>query len=88
MKDCITKLGQFKVQKISGDKNGRAYEFYTVERAFKNEQTGEWQQESISLRPVEMFAVGCLLRMAGEELARKAAREQNARNADKGGADY
>ena len=80
----ISKAGQFAVKQVES-KDGKST-FYVVEKSRKNEQSGEWETQSIFLKPAEMAVVAELLFAAFATLAREFAIMQN--NKQTGGADY
>lgn len=77
---CLAKLGLLKVSHVVGTaQNGNAYEFYSLERSYKDETTKEWKNERVILRPVELCAVADLLKKAANVVITKQARLENAR---------
>ena len=78
MSKCLAKLGSFKVSKVAGEKNGQAYEFYTIERSYKD-KTEEWKSERVIVRPAEMVLVAELLNIACSEVIKEQTEAQNER---------
>lgn len=66
MSECLAKLGSLKVLKINGNKDGRDYSFYSVERSYKDKNE-EWKSQSINLKPSEMVVMAELLSMAASK---------------------
>lgn len=76
--ECLAKLGALKVSHVTGTTQaGREFDFYSLDRSFKNEQTGKWETQSVTLKPTEMLAVANLLKVSAEELAKRQAAEFN-----------
>lgn len=72
--ECLAKLGALKVSHVTGTTQaGKDFDFYSVDRSYKNEQTGKWESQSITLKPTELLAVASLLQIAGERLAKQQA---------------
>ncbi|MBP5430152.1 MAG: hypothetical protein J6Y25_04660 [Elusimicrobiaceae bacterium] len=77
---CLAKLGLLKVSHVVGTaQNGNAYEFYSLERSYRDEKANEWKNERVILRPVELCAVADLLKKAGNAVMTQQARIENAR---------
>ena len=80
----LAKAGQWTVKEVS-KKDGKG-SFFIVEKSRKNEQSGEWESQSIFLNPGEFPTVAELLLIAFQELVNAQANARN--NAQEGGADY
>lgn len=77
--NCLSKMGGFKVSHVMGEKNGNPYEFYSVERSWKD-QNNEWQRQNITVRPGEMLILAELLNVAaGKIIAAQVKRQNEAR---------
>lgn len=84
---CLAKMGLFKVSHVVGTaQNGNAYEFFSLERSYKDETANEWKNERIILRPAEMCAAADMLKMAAHKVATKQAQLENARFKQQAGA--
>lgn len=66
MSECLAKLGSLKVVKVNGNKDGRDYSFYSVERSYKDKNE-EWKSQSINLKPSEMVVMAELLSIAASK---------------------
>lgn len=78
----LSKAGQWTVKEVE-KKDGKG-SFFIVEKSRKNEQSGEWENQSIFLNPTEIPAVSELLIMAFQAIVKA---QVEARN-QQGGADY
>lgn len=80
-REVLAKLGAFKVTKITGEKDGKPYEFYSASRSYKTLE-GEWKDESVTLRPAEMVMMAELLNTACAKLIADQTKAQNERFAN------
>lgn len=80
----LAKVGQWTVKEVA-KKDGKG-SFFTLEKSRKNEQSGEWESQSIFLNPAEFATVAELLLIAFQESAKLQAAAVN--NKQIGGADY
>lgn len=77
---CLAKMGLFRVSHVVGTaQNGNAYEFFSLERSYKDEKSDEWKNERIILRPAEICAAAELLQVAARKIAVKQAQIENSR---------
>lgn len=79
----LAKAGQWAV-KETAKKDGKG-SFFILEKSRKNEQSGEWENQSIFLNPAEFATVAELLRVAFAESVKTQAAAVN--NRQVGGAD-
>lgn len=80
----LAKAGQWTIKEVA-KKDGKG-SFYVVEKSRKNEQSGEWENQSMFLNPSEFPTVSELLLIAFHEIVKAQANARN--NAQEGGADY
>lgn len=80
----LAKAGQWTAKEVE-KKDGTGF-LYIVEKSRKNEQTGEWESQSIFLNPAEFATAAELLLIAFSEVAKAQAAAVN--NRQQGGADY
>jgi len=80
----LAKAGQWAVKEVA-KKDGKG-SFFTIEKSRKNEQSGEWENQSIILNPAEFATVAELLLVAFQEIVKANAAAVNDRQT--GGADY
>ena len=64
----LARAGQWTVKEVS-KKDGKG-SFFVVEKSRKNEQTGEWENQSIFLNPAEFPTVAELLLLAFQEVVK------------------
>lgn len=87
--NCLAKLGLFRISRVMGSSQaGKSYEFFSLERSFKNEKD-EWENERIILRPAEMCSVADMLKLSARRIMVAQAKADNARmqqNAEAGNA--
>lgn len=79
----LAKAGQWTAKEVE-KKDGTGF-LYIVEKSRKNEQTGEWESQSIFLNPAEFATAAELLLIAFGEVAKAQAAAVN--NRQQGGAD-
>lgn len=78
----LAKAGQWTVKEVA-KKDGKG-SFFVVEKSRKNEQTNEWENQSIFLNPVEFPTVAELLLLAFQEVVKNNTAAKNMQ----GGVDY
>lgn len=81
----LAKLGSYKVSHVKGEKNGNAYDFYVLERSYKD-KTENWKSESIIIRPAEMVLAAELLNTACAKIIAQQTSDANARREPTGDA--
>lgn len=80
----LAKAGQWAVKQVQ-KKDGKG-NLYVLEKSRKNEQSGEWENQSIFLNPAEFATVAELLIAAFSDVVKAQAEAVN--NRQTGGADY
>lgn len=81
----LAKLGSFKVSNVKGEKNGTPYDFYVLERSYKD-RNEQWQKEKIIIRPTEMVLAAELLNTACAKVIAEQTKQANERLEPKGDA--
>lgn len=81
----LAKLGGYKVSHVKGEKNGNPYDFYSLERSYKDKNEN-WKTESIIIRPAEMAVVSELLNTACAKVIAQQTSDTNARREPTGDA--
>lgn len=80
----LAKAGQWSAKEVE-KKDGKGV-LYIVEKSRKNEQTGEWESQSLFLNPAEFATVAELLLIAFQEVVKAQAAAVN--NKQQGGAEF
>lgn len=80
----LAKAGQWAVKEVQ-KKDGKG-NIYVLEKSRKNEQTGEWESQSLFLNPAEFATVAELLLASFSDVVKAQAAAFN--NRQTGGADY
>lgn len=80
----LAKAGQWAVKEVQ-KKDGKG-NLYVLEKSRKNEQTGEWESQSLFLNPTEFATVAELLLASFSDVVKAQAAAFN--NRQTGGADY
>ena len=82
----LAKAGIFSVKEIEGKSANGTYKSYVISKSRKDEQTGEWHDDSIFVKPGELAIIGELALAAFTKLVRDTADAAN--NKQAGGVDY
>lgn len=80
----LAKAGALAIKELER-KDGKGL-FYVLEKSKKNEQTGQWDSESLFIKPMELAALAALGQLAFDTLAKEAAQLRNSKQ--EGGAEF
>lgn len=84
MMNVISKIGSFSVKHLNGTRaDGKAYDFYALEKRTFNKEKNEWESKELFLTPAEMSIVSALTYEAAAQISREEALSANQRLSDK-----